>query len=309
MRATRTHAAACALAVAFACAGVRASPAGVGPTDAPVDAYADVAAAYWVEVDGRPLWAGRADERRPMASLAKLMAALVAVEQGDLDAWAEVSAAAATETGTRIGLRRGERVARRDLVLAAMVRSANDACRALADAVGATIDAGDPTRAFVARMNARARTLGLADTHYANPCGHDDPMQYTSARDLAMLSRAVLGQPELADAARRQEVRFATAAGRIVVARSTNALLAGLPGARGLKTGTTPAAGRCLVVVVERDGHRVLAVLLDAGERWWDGLALVELAFEARPAAHDAPPGSTAPSTGRRPEPTVPPRP
>ncbi|MFC4819661.1 D-alanyl-D-alanine carboxypeptidase family protein [Dokdonella ginsengisoli] len=261
----------------FACAAVRATQAPV----APIDAYPDVAEAYWVELDGRPLWAGRADARLPMASLAKLMTALVAVEQGGLDAWAEVSAGAAAETGTRIGLRRGERVTRRDLLLAAMVRSANDACRALADAVGAAIDTRDPTGAFVARMNVRAGSLGLTNTHYANPCGHDEAAQYTSARDLAVLSRAVLAEPVLAEAAQRRELRLTTQAGRTLSARTTNALLDGLAGARGLKTGTTPAAGRCLVAVVERGGRRVLAVLLHAPERWWDSVGLVELAFDA----------------------------
>jgi D-alanyl-D-alanine carboxypeptidase (penicillin-binding protein 5/6) len=256
----------------------RAAPAA---ESAPVDAYPDVAAAYWVELDGRPLWAGRADVRLPMASLAKLMTALVAVEQGGLDAWAEVSAGAAAETGTRIGLRRGERVTRRDLLLAAMVRSANDACRALSDAIGATTDARDATGTFVARMNARAASLGMTNTRYANPCGHDDVAQYTTVRDLAVLARAVLAEPVLADAAQRRELRFATEAGRMLSARTTNALLDGLAGARGLKTGTTPAAGRCLVAVVERGGRRVLAVLLHAPERWWDSVGLVELAFDA----------------------------
>ncbi|MGN6520015.1 MAG: D-alanyl-D-alanine carboxypeptidase family protein [Dokdonella sp.] len=275
-----------ALAIAFAfgsmlaCAGTRASPA-ASASGGPVDAYPDVAAAYWVERDGHPLWAGNADARLPMASLAKLMTVLVAIEHGDLDAWADVSAGAAAETGTRIGLRRGERVTRRDLLLAAMVRSANDACRALADAIGGAIDARDPTGAFVAHMNARAAALGLADTHYANPCGHDDAAQYTSARDLAVLARAVLAEPVLADAAQRRDIRIATDRGRVLSARSTNALLDGLQGARGLKTGTTPSAGRCLVAVVERGDHRVLAVLLHAPERWWDSVALVELAFEA----------------------------
>jgi len=264
-------------ALASVVAGARVAPADAGP----VDAWPDVAAAYWVEIDGRPVWAGHADDRLPMASLAKLMTALIAVEAGDLDRWTDVSTGAATETGTRLGLRRGERVERRDLLLATLVRSANDACRALADAVGTTIDPHAPTAAFVARMNARAAALGLADTHYANPCGHDDPMQYTSARDLAALSHAVLADPTLAEAVQRREIRVQTAAGRTLTARSTNALLDGLPGARGLKTGTTPAAGRCLVAVVDRDGRRVLAVLLHAPERWWDGIGLIELAFEA----------------------------
>lgn len=273
-----------ALTLVLACAFARAAPAA---SVAPVDAYPDVAAAYWVEVNGRPLWAGHADERLPMASLAKLMTALVAVEAGELDTWADVSAGAAAETGTRIGLRRGERVKRSDLLAAALVRSANDACRALADAVGASTDPHKPTAAFVARMNARATTLGLSNTHYANPCGHDDDAQYTSARDLAALSRAVLADATIAGIAQRREVAFKTSAGRTLSARTTNALLDGLPGALGLKTGTTPAAGRCLVAVVERDGRRVLAVLLHAPERWWDSVGLVELAFEVPPAQAD----------------------
>lgn len=267
-----------ALALALACTLAHAaSPSSVTP----VDAYPDVAAAYWVEVDGRPLWAGHADERLPMASLAKLMTALVAVEAGELDAWVDVSTGAAAETGTRVGLRRGERVRRSDLLAATLVRSANDACRALADGVGASIDPRRPTAAFVARMNVRAGTLGLSNTHYTNPCGHDDDTQYTSARDLAALSHAVLADATLAGIAQRRDVAFKTSAGRALSARSTNALLDGLPGARGLKTGTTPAAGRCLVAVVERDGRRVIAVLLHAPERWWDSVGLVELAFEA----------------------------
>jgi len=272
---------------AAACALVLASGGAIAQArvEPPTDAYPDVAKAYWVELDGVPLWAGRADRRLPVASLAKLMTALVAAEHGGLDVIDAVSAAAAAETGTRIGLRRGERVQRRDLLLAMLVRSANDACRALADAVGAGIAAPDPTAAFVARMNARAVALGLADTHYANPCGHDDAAQFSSARDLAVLARAVLAEPVLVDAVQRRELRFSTAAGRTFSLRTTNALLDGLAGARGLKTGTTPAAGRCLVALVERDGHRVLAVLLHAPERWWDAVALVELAFEVVPAA------------------------
>ena len=68
----------------------------------------------------------------------------------------------------------------------------------------------------------------MAGTHYANPCGHDDPAQYTSARDLATLSRAVLAEPVLADAVQRRDVRFSTASGRVLSARTTNALLEGL---------------------------------------------------------------------------------
>ncbi|WP_440223627.1 D-alanyl-D-alanine carboxypeptidase family protein [Dokdonella sp. MW10] len=244
----------------------------------PVDAYPDIAAAYWVEVDDTPLWAGKADQALPIASLTKLMTALVAVEHGDLDAVATVSRTAAAETGSRLGLRAGERIRRSDLLAALLVRSANDACRALADDIG-----GDEPR-FIARMNARAAELGMARTRFANACGHDDDDNRSSVRDLAVLARAVLAQPVLAADAARTEFAFATLDGRRYTMRSTNALLGSLDGARGLKTGWTPGAGRCLVAFVERDGRRVLAILLHAPDRWWDSVGVIELAF-AQPRA------------------------
>lgn len=257
---------AAALAVAVASAGAAA---------APPDPYPDVARAYVVEVDGQPLWAGNADAPLPIASLTKLMTALLVAEAGAPDAVITTSATAAAETGTRIGLRRGERARRGDLLAAMLIRSANDACRALADAQG-----GDEPR-FVAAMNARAAALGLAHTHFRNACGHDDPAQHASARDLARLARAVLARDELAALVARREFAFTSLDGRRHAMRSTNALLGGLDGARGVKTGWTPQAGRCLIALVERDGVRVLAVLLHAPDRWWDSVGLIELAFAA----------------------------
>lgn len=264
------HLRAAGLALWLACTCATAAVAPVVPEDA----FPQVARAYWVEVDGQPLWAGAPDTRLPMASLTKLMTALLIAEQADLDATVTVSAGTGRETGTRLGLRPGERVAARDLFTAMMVRSANDACRALADWQG-----GDQAT-FVAAMNARARTLGLTNTHYADACGHDSPQQFSSVRDLALLARAALAEPEIVAAAQLREHRFTTLAGRAFHARTTNALLGRLDGARGLKTGYTPGAGQCLVALVERDGTEVLAVLLHAPDRWWDSVGLVELAFE-----------------------------
>lgn len=241
---------------------------------APPDAYPDVARAYWVEIDGRPLWSGRADQRLPMASLTKLMTALVVAENADLEATVTVGPGTARETGTRIGLRPGEKVRARDLFDTMLIRSANDACRALAD-----WHAGDQVK-FVAMMNARAQALGLHDTRFGDACGHDLPDQYSSARDLAVLARAALAVPLIAETAQRTEHRFSTFAGRAFHVRSTNALLGRLRGATGLKTGYTPGAGRCLIALAQRDGHEVLAVLLHAPDRWWDSVGLVELAFE-----------------------------
>lgn len=241
------------------------------------DPYPDIARAYWVEVDGQPLWAGNADARLPLASLTKLMTAVLVVEHGRLTDEVVVSRTAARETGARLGLKAGERYAAGDLLAAMLVRSANDACRALADAVG-----GDQA-GFVVRMNARAAALGLSHTHFTDACGHDDPAQVSSARDLALLARAALARPAIATAAAKREFVLVSATGRRLPMRSTNALLGGLRGARGLKTGYTPAAGRCLVAVAERDGVEVLAVLLHAPDRWWDSAGLIELAFKTAP--------------------------
>ena len=100
------------------------------------NAFPKAAAAYVVERDGKRLWSGRADERLPPASLVKMMTALLVIEEGRLDETVAVSRAASRETGTRLGLKEGERLQVRDLLTAAMVGSANDACRTLADARG-----------------------------------------------------------------------------------------------------------------------------------------------------------------------------
>ncbi len=241
---------------------------------APVDAYPDVAAAYWVEIDGQPIWAGQPDRRLPMASLAKLMTALVIAESGGLDQIVTVGPGTAQATGTRLGLRPGERYVAADLFTAMLVRSANDACRALADWKGGDL-AG-----FVALMNARAAELGMTHTRFANACGHDAPGQASSVRDLAVLARAAIAQPRIALDVRRLRYTLRSATGREIPMNTTNALLEQVPGAIGLKTGYTPGAGRCLIALAQRDGHEVLVVVLRAPDRWWDSVALLELAFD-----------------------------
>ena len=149
--------------------------AAAAPAAAARNAYPKAAEAYVVERDGKILWSGNAGKRMQPASLAKMMTALLVIEEGRLDEAVTVSRAAARETGTRLGLREGERLKARDLLTAAIARSANDACRALAEARGGT------ETAFVARMNARAARLGMKDTRFANACGHDADGQYSTA--------------------------------------------------------------------------------------------------------------------------------
>ncbi|HEX6528288.1 MAG TPA: serine hydrolase [Burkholderiales bacterium] len=236
------------------------------------DPYPWIAAAYLVKRDGAVLWAGSAERRLPPASLNKLMTALLALERGRLDETVTVGKGVLQATGTRIGLKPGERLRARDLLAATVVRSANDACRALADHLGP---------GFTGKMNERAAALGLANTHFVDPCGHDREGQYSSAADLAVLAEQVMRHDEYLRLAKTQRISIKTLDGRAFALRNTNALLGRYPGAIGLKTGHTPGAGNCLVALAERDGVRVLAVLLNAPNRWWNAVGLLDRAFAA----------------------------
>lgn len=241
------------------------------------DPYPWIAAAYLVKRDGAVLWAGSAERRLPPASLAKLMTALLALERGNLDETVTVGKGVLQATGTRIGLKPGERLSARELLAAAVVRSANDACRALAEHLGGSL------KVFIQVMNQRAAWLGMKDTHFVDPCGHDRDGQYSSAADLAILAEQVMRHDEYLRLARTPKISFKTLDGRAFTLRNTNALLGRYPGAIGLKTGHTPGAGNCLVALAERDGVRVLAVLLNAPNRWWNAVGLLDRAFAAEP--------------------------
>jgi len=245
-----------------------------GAAHAVEDPYPWIAGAYLVKRDGVVLWAGQSDARLAPASLTKMMTALIALERGRLDEPVTVGRGVLQATGTRIGLKPGERLSAGDLLTATVVRSANDACRALADHIGG--------KTFVQTMNARAAALGMVNTRFADPCGHDRPGQYTSAADLVRLAEEVMRHDEYMRLARLERVSFKTIDGRRTFSlRNTNALLGRYPGAIGLKTGHTEGAGNCLVALAERDGVRVLAVLLNAPNRWWNAAGLLDRAFAA----------------------------
>src|SRR5262245_8757822 len=255
---------------------VLAAALAAGAARAADDPYPWIAAAYVVKRDGKLLWAGQPDARLPPASLAKLMTALLVLEGGGLDKPVVVSKDVLQATGTRIGLKLGEKLLAGDLLAATVVRSANDACRSLA------AHSGPSVQEFVARMNARAAALGLKNTHFMDPCGHDREGQYASAADLATLAEQVMNHAEYLRLARQEKISFKTVDGsRSFTLRNTNALLGRYEGAIGLKTGYTAGAGNCLVALAERDGVLVLAVLLNAPNRRWNAAGLLDRAFDA----------------------------
>ena len=133
---------------------------------------------------------------------------------------------------------------------------------------------------FVARMNQRAFTLGLRNTHFVDPCGHDRPGQYSTAADLARLAEQVLQHAEYRSLASIDATTIRTLDGRRrFYLRNTNALIGRYPGAIGVKTGTTGMAGYCVIVAAERNGSRVIVVLLNSPRRWAVTPRLLDTAF------------------------------
>ncbi len=231
---------------------------------------AGVRAAAAIVVDaesGKVLWMLHPHARRPVASLTKLMTALLAQRPGGLDRRFTITAPMTGELGYTLGLRVGQRVTVRDMLAAMLIASANDAADALA------VRRAGSVAAFVKRMNHEARRLRLADTHFSNPSGIIDTGNASSAWDIADLARRVLQQPPL-----RRLVGlkvYAPAAGADYVSR--NQMLWTYPDAIGIKTGSTDRAGDCLAAAATSDGHTLIAVVLgaqvdefDAGTRLLD---------------------------------------
>ncbi|MEA2645996.1 MAG: hypothetical protein QOE92_1079 [Chloroflexota bacterium] len=245
----------------------------------PVQPPVAAAAGILVDVDaGLVLWQHNADTPRPPASTTKLMSALVAMRNFPMDSAVTVGAAAATRGGeeTQMGLRAGERLTVRELLTGMLMVSANDAAMSIAgDTVG--------MERFVDTMNAQAAALGLTSTHFENPSGYPDaPAQLTTARDLAALtSIAYRRYPIFQELSDTHDTVIPANAGHqeFVLHNILSRLYASYPALVGGKSGFTYAAGPCLVTVAVRDGHRLIAVLLDAPHMVDDTRTLLEWGF------------------------------
>jgi len=238
------------------------------------DPFPRVAASYLVQVNGDLLWERQANRRLPPASLTKLMTVLLVLDSYKPHAVVEIGHLATQETGSRLGVKNGERFYVEDLLSAALINSDNDACHALADYV-----AGDQHR-FVQMMNHRAEQLGLRNTHFSNACGHDAADHYSTANDLAVLSNEVIKNRLVSELVKKESAQIFAIGGTVGYRlENKNALIGRYQGALGLKTGFTPKAGKCLIAHAERGGARVLLVMLNAPNRWWDAVDILDLAF------------------------------
>ena len=227
---------------------------------------------------GQVLFARKPAERRPIASLTKIMTALLVGERTEPTDVVTVSDEAASGRLAGIsglGLLSGERIRVNELLYALLLQSANDAAVALAEHVSGSVDA------FVDDMNARAERLGLTRTMFASPNGLDDD-GYSSAGDLVRLTRAAFRSHGFASivATRFHTVTSLDEPPRIV--QNRNVLLWLYPGAIGVKTGFTSPAGFCVVAAAEREGMRLVAVVLgEPSEPFSDAAALLNYGFAA----------------------------
>jgi D-alanyl-D-alanine carboxypeptidase (penicillin-binding protein 5/6) len=248
---------------------------------AAADPFPNAATAYLVKTGNTTIWSHRPDKRLPPASLTKIMTALVVLERAQFDDVVTVTAAAAAETGSRIRLKAGEKLYVRDLLTAMLVNSANDAAHALADHV-----AGNQKK-FAQLMNRRAAALGLTNTRFVNAAGLDHPQQYSTAADLARLAEYALTFATFQEIVGLPATEISTVDGaRTYPLRNTNRLLGSYEGMIGVKTGFTSKAGPCLVAAVERNGERVLLVMLNSPTRWKSAARMLDEAVAAIDERH-----------------------
>ena len=228
---------------------------------------------------GRVLWRRNPSRVLPIASLTKMMTALIVVQRAKPTAKVRVTKEALAYRGSGVGmLPKGKRIKLETMLNGLLLPSGNDAAIALAQRVSGTV------ARFVERMNDHAGDLGLTCTRFTSPDGFVDAGNHSCAVDLAEMARAVLDQPRLARIVRRRRVvlPFPIKGGRIYLFNNNPLLRTGYPGTIGVKTGYTDAAGRCLVAAAQRHGRRLGIVLLHSPDPGKQATQLLNRGFTAR---------------------------
>jgi D-alanyl-D-alanine carboxypeptidase (penicillin-binding protein 5/6) len=272
-------------------------PAGSVPGQGAVEAPRVLAKAVILadEATGQVLFERDAGAARAMASTTKVMTALLALERLDERKVVTIGAGPPQVGEESLRLRTGERLTVRQLLLGLLLKSANDAGVALAEAVDAS------EAAFVRRMNRKAAALRLSATHYVTPYGLDRPGHQTSARDLARLWEVAMRRADFRTLVATRSARIS--GGPLSLRRfvSTNELLGSYRWTVGGKTGFTNRAGRCLVASASRGGRRLVAVALGSPNAFADVRALFEHGFSKFVRVRLANPGQPVAAAPGRP--------
>ncbi len=250
----------------------------VPPSPVPVTAShpepPELTASNWVLYDatGDVVLAEQdADVSRAMASVTKVMTALVVRDHAALDERVRISETASAVGESEIGLVPGERWTVRDLLYALLVRSGNDAAVALAEHVGGSVEG------FAAMMNDKAAELGLTESAFVNPHGLDAEGHYSSAHDLAVMARVLLQDDVLAEMVRTRRVVFKPAPdGSARTVSNTNHLLGEYPGIAGVKTGFTGRAGKVLISALQTPERLLIGVVMGSEDHFADSRELLD---------------------------------
>jgi len=243
---------------------------------------------------GRVLWEKDPTQRLPIASLTKMMTALVVVAHSKPTDRVLITKQAVDFTGSGVGmLPLGKRVPEKALLYGLLLPSGNDAAIALAQHV-----AGTQAR-FIGLMNRTASAMGLSCTHFATVSGVIDQGNFSCAVDLAVLAHAVLTQPVLAPivASPSAILPFPIKGGKLFLYNNNPLLVQAYPGTDGVKTGYTTAAGLCIVAAARRGSTWLAVVLLHSGNWGTQAISLLNAGFAAVARSEPHPGPSTAPST------------
>ena len=235
-----------------------------------------VRARYAILVDpasGAVLWGRRSRTPAPPASLTKMLTALAVRASLELDAVTVASKAAAGQPARRLAVRRGQKLTVDQALKALMISSANDVAVMLAEAAGGSVGR------FAKAMDAESERLGLRGSSWRNPHGLDQRGHRSTAFDLAILARAVLGDRWLARVVRKHHAAFVTPSGRRHSLTARSRFLLGYRGAVGVKTGFTDDAGHCLAAAATRGGRTLIAVVLHSPDNAADAGRMLDWGF------------------------------
>jgi D-alanyl-D-alanine carboxypeptidase (penicillin-binding protein 5/6) len=233
---------------------------------------------------GQVLWQRNPFTRLRIASLTKMMTALLTVKSAPPDGHVPITKAAVSSSGSKVGvLPLGKHVRVETMLYGLLLPSGNDAAIALAQHVAGSIDG------FVKRMNSQAAKLGMGCTRYSSPSGYFNANNFSCAADLAVLAHSDLLQPRLAKIVRTYtaSLPLPIKGGKVYLYNNNPLLIYHYPGVTGLKTGFTDAAGRCLVATAERGGVRLGVVVLHSPNPGTQAKQLLDRAFEG--IYHQAP--------------------
>jgi len=223
------------------------------------------------------LYAKNIYERVPIASITKLMTAIVVLEKDELDKTYITSKTASSVEGMKIYLLPGEKITIENLLYAILIHSGNDAAIALAEATAGT------TSDFIDSMNKKAKQLGLKNTHFANPVGLDEQDGYSNAYDLYLIAKYAYQYDFVKKAVKIDKMSISSTNGKIVhKLENTNQLLNSYLNIEGLKTGLTDEAKQCLVTVAsDDDGNKIMTIILGSDDRFQESKILIDWVFRA----------------------------